>query len=249
MQTRRLGKLPARHDDRTLALARYLGPTLPPAPPSVDYGSGVAAWPMFLNDKLGDCTCAAAGHMLESWSRAAGGSVVVVADSDVFKAYEHVSGYNPRTGQNDNGAVELDVLKYWRRTGIGGHKIRGFVSVEPSNAAHIRQAAYLFGGVYIGLALPASAQGQAVWTVPSGGARGRGAPGSWGGHAVNVIGYDAQGLTVITWGAPLRMTWAFWFAYCDEAYAIVSDDFFNPTTKLDPAGFNVKQLSADLAGL
>jgi hypothetical protein len=78
---------------------------------------------------------------------------------------------------------------------------------------------------YIGLALPISAQNQDVWAVPPGGSAGEGSPGSWGGHAVPIVAYDSRGLTVITWGATKRMTWQFLDTYCDEAYALLSQDW------------------------
>lgn len=245
----KLGKQPARHDRRTLMLASYVTAELADPPAKVDYAKGVAEWPMYKNDQLGDCTCAAAGHMIEAWTHSAQGTTLEVSDADVVKAYESVSGYDPATGRNDDGAVELDVLKFWRHTGVGKHKIVGFVAVESGNHLHIKQAIELFGGAYIGVALPVTAQGQEIWTVPPGGTRGPGAPGSWGGHAVNVVGYDSQGLTVITWGKPLRMTWTFWDTYCDEAYALLSKDFVNKATRTTPTGLNLKELMKDLGAL
>ena len=101
------------------------------------------------------------------------------------------------------------------------------------------------------MALPISAQTQQVWSVPPGGPTGDGKPGSWGGHAVPVMGYDSHGLTVITWGAPKVMTWQFWAAYCDEAYAVLSMDFLkadpnNPNDPVSPNGFDLAALQADL---
>ena len=44
------------------------------------------------------------------------------------------------------------------------------------------------------------------------------------------------------------MTWSFWEAYCDEAYAILSTDYLGGTMTT-PQGFNMQQLQADLADL
>jgi hypothetical protein len=53
----------------------------------------------------------------------------------------------------------------------------------------IATAIWLFGGVYIGVELPIAAQTQDVWDVPANpGAEDE--PGSWGGHAVYLVGYD-----------------------------------------------------------
>jgi hypothetical protein len=63
-----LGRLPVRRDVRTLALARYVDRAELPQPPvRLDMTRRVPGWPMYANDRLGDCTCAAAGHMIEAW--------------------------------------------------------------------------------------------------------------------------------------------------------------------------------------
>jgi hypothetical protein len=59
------------------------------------------------------------------------------------------------------------------------------------------------------------------------------------------VGYDPRGLTVVTWGALLRMTWQFWEAYTDESYAIISNDYLT-NAKKTPSGFDMAQLQADL---
>jgi len=242
----KLGKKPAHHDPRTLQMANYL--QLPPIPPAQDWTAKAASnWGMMLNDKLGDCTCAAVGHIIQAWSANVGPTEIVLPDQTILKAYEAVGGYNPNDPSTDQGAVELNVLKYWRKTGVGGYKIDAFVALEPKNHQHVQAAVDLFGGAYIGLALPVSAQKQAVWSVPPGGPQGSGAPGSWGGHAVVIEAYDPQGLTCITWGKKKRMTWAFWDAYCDEAYATLSELWAG--TKPAPSGFDLAQLKTDLQAL
>jgi hypothetical protein len=251
----KLGKHTARHDPRTLLLASYATPSLPAPPAKLNLATKVKGkWGMMDNDQLGDCTCAAAGHLIMEWTANAS-KMVTPPDSAIVQAYSAITGYNPTTGANDNGAVELDVLNYWRQTGIAGHKIEAFVALEPSNKIHVMDGIWIFGGCYIGLALPKTAQAQTsnqqVWSVPPSGTGGDGAPGSWGGHAVPVVAYDSRGLTVVTWGALQTMTWGFWEAYCDEAYAILSPDFLDQKggKTVAPNGFDIAQLQADLADL
>jgi hypothetical protein len=144
------------------------------------------------------------------------------------------------------------VLNYWRQTGIASHKIGAYVALEPANHIHIMDSVYIFEGCYIGVQLPISAQAQVQnhqpWSVPPGGPTGDGKPGSWGGHAVPVVAYDARGVTVVTWGALQVMTWSFWETYCDEAYAILSKDYLDGEKKA-PGGFSMQELEADLADL
>jgi hypothetical protein len=200
---------------------------------------------MMLNDRLGDCTCAAAGHMILEWTTNAG-DPFVPRDQQIVAAYSAIAGYDPATGANDNGAVVLDVLNYWRKQGIADHKITAFVGLELKNHNDLRDATYLFENTYLGVLLPRTAQGQKVWSVPTGGPTGQGAPGSWGGHAVPVVAYDERGVTVVTWGSLLRMTWTFYDTYCDEAFAVLSEDIINQATKKAPGGFDFEALRSDL---
>jgi hypothetical protein len=252
----KLGKQSPRHDPRTLLFATYATPDLPAPPPSLDLTTKMKApWGMMDNAQVGDCTCAAAGHLIMEWTANAQSKTVIPTDAQIIAAYSAVTGYNPKTGANDNGVQEIDVLNYWRQTGIAGHKIQAFLALEPSNHTHIMDGTWIFGGCYIGLALPKSAQAQTsnkqIWSVPPSGTGGDGAPGSWGGHAVPVVAYDSRSLTVVTWGALQTMTWGFWAAYCDEAYAILSPDFLEQKKgqPVTPDGFNVQQLLADLSDL
>jgi hypothetical protein len=195
---------------------------------------------MLANDRLGDCTAAAAGHLIMEWSANAS-TEIVPSDADIITAYSAVSGYDPATGANDDGAVELDVLNYWRKTGIANRKIWAYAACEPRNHAHVKASVYLFGGCYIGLALPLSARNQRIWSVTSGPDS---RPNSWGGHAVNVVAWDSHYLTVVTWGQLLKMTWGFWDKYCDESYAVLSQDFIN--NGVAPNAIDWTSLEADL---
>jgi hypothetical protein len=245
----RLGKRSVRHDPRTLQLAKYIQPTLPPNPPSVDWTYGMKHFPMYANDRLGDCTCAAAAHLIHVWTKAShmlshAKATDVPLQDEVIAAYERVSGYRPEDPDTDQGAIMLNVLRFWRKTGIAQHRIGAFASVEVQSREHVLDGLWLFGGLYAGIALPLSAKGQAVWEVPANGARGQGERGSWGGHAVPIVAADPRGLTVVTWGALKRMSWAFWKSYGDECYAVLSDDFL--ANDKAPNGFDITELRNDL---
>ena len=229
----RTGKLAPRHDERTLRLARFLDTSiLPAAPPALSYADKVKPWPMYANDRLGDCTCAAACHMIELWSRLRG-KATDPREATVVNTYKKLS-------PQDQGCVMLDVLKFWRKTGFGAHRLYAFVALNLRNPEHIKLGVSLFGGVYLGVNLPTSAQAQTgpgkVWDVGS-------AAGGWGGHAINVVGYDAAGLDVVTWGMVQRMSWRFWDAYADEAWALLTADWRHPPT-ID--GIDFRALEAQL---
>src|SRR5579872_3975769 len=149
----KLGKLPVRTDVRTLSLARYVDSSkLPPPPATLDLASAVPDWPMYGNDRIGDCTIAAAAHMIEAWTAAGRGEAVEVSESSVLAAFDRVKVVDPATGEE--GAVELDVLRDWHAHGVDRHRIAAYARVSTHDHALVRAAAWLFGGLYIGLALP-----------------------------------------------------------------------------------------------
>lgn len=240
----KLGKAPAAMDHRTLQLRDFLVPTLlPPVKDQVDNLVLVRAqnggdYGMMLNDREGDCTCAAVGHFMQI-ATANRGQLVTLPDNVIEGVYEKVGGFNPADPSTDQGAVILDVLNFWRKFGVGGYKIDGFAALQPRNRDHVKLGVDLAGGLDIGLALPISAQTQDVWEVDP--AQGRRAlPGSWGGHSVIVGAYDAFGLTCITWGQEKRMSWAFWDIYCDESWLPISEVWAPPAG----AGINTAALVA-----
>lgn len=238
-----LGKRPAVYRPGTLMLAAYLPREHVPVPQTVDNYSAVSDWGMMANDRLGDCAIAAPGHMIQAWTKLSCDRETVVPDEEIVAAYSAITGYNPADPSTDQGSVEADVLSYWKDTGIGGHRIDAYARVETSSEYQVRLATYLFGGVYSGLALPETAQEQKVWASVHGAGD---APGSWGGHAVPILGYDAHRATCITWGAPLDMTWSFWRRYADEAYACLSRDWIDEASKMAPNHLDWAKLSADL---
>ena len=245
---RRLGRIPTpiAQRDRIPKLARYIELPTPPAG-AVDVSNGVTSWPMFLNDRLGDCACAAPAHMDEIFSKEAG-QPKVLTDQDVLALYE-LQGYNPADPATDRGSSMGNVLDDWKSGRWAASQILAYATVNVSDQNMVKTALWLFSGLYIGIELPITAQSQQVWDVVPGLPQ-QNQPGSWGGHAVDVVALDDTGLTVITWGAPKRMTWAFWHEYVDECYAVVSKDFDALQGKpVEECGFDEQQLLADMAEL
>lgn len=242
---RRLGRNAPPPEKRTHALemARYIAP-LPTAPAALDLRAGIPSWPMFLNDRLGDCVIAACAHEREVLTRAASGTAQVVTDADVLAFYE-TQGYNPADPATDQGCDEMSVMNTWRKQGFAGESLYAYASVDVTNLPLVRTAAWLFYGLILAIELPLIAQSQDVWdAVP--GPLSQIEPGGWGGHGVSLCGYDAGGFTVVTWGATKRMTVAFWQTYVDEAWALIPQDFEQLGTKPLDNGFNAAQLNADL---
>jgi hypothetical protein len=145
------------------------------------------------------------------------------------------------TGGVDSGLNELDVLNYWRKHAVAGDEILAFVSVDPKNHTHVEQAANLFGGVYLGFQVPQNClqefDARQPWTP---------GPLTSDGHAVFLVAYDQNDVTVLTWGNTQQATWAWWDECVDEAYAVL------PPEAKDPGfapGVDMAQLQADLSAV
>jgi hypothetical protein len=259
MTIRKLGKHAPRFDSRVPRLERHLErAALPAPPPKKDWpaaGKLSAAWGMMLNDQLGDCVIAAKGHAIMLWTALTGlHREVVLPDATILAGYEAVGGYVPGNPNTDNGCDMLTAAQYFQATGFGGHRISAFAALGTGrqlNISHWQEAINLFAIVDIGLALPLAWQSKtsagAVWDVdPRGSTRGEWAPGSWGGHDVPLVGYDAAAKTyqLITWGQPQYITEAALRTYCDEAYTYLSPDWiYNGSA---PNLYKLSDLQADL---
>lgn len=232
----KLGKLPAQPARPQLRLAE-LATVLPLPPASVDRYSEVTAWPMYGNDQYGDCVEAGTGHHEEQISRYGQGTTVEVTDADVLGMYSAVTGFNPDDPNTDQGTNVQDALVWWRKgSGLAGHAISAYASIDLNNATEIKQSIAIFGAVGIGFNFPAFAMDQfnagKPWDVQKANAK------IEGGHYVIALGYDGTYVYVITWGKVQKMTWAFFRKYVDEGWVVIDDEMVS----------KLSQFSADLFG-
>lgn len=198
-----------------------------------------------LNDQLGDCTCACAGHMIQDWTARTYG-MITPTDAQILSAYEAIGGYVPGNESTDNGCAITDVLNYWQNTGIAGRKIIGWAEIDVTNLTAVKQAIQIFGGIDIGFNVPQSAMDEFNAGQP------------WndttdtnieGGHSVPVLSYGSQGCTCVTWAKLQPMSWDFWKTFVDEAYALITQDFLTSAQKSPIFGFDLPTLQADLQAL
>lgn len=241
----RLGKHAAKIDPRVPHLFKHMMAVQPK--PAVDWASAVKSFPMLANDRIGCCTAAAALHLAQVWLANATKIDWTPTDDNAIALYTATSDYP----KEDDGTTEAQVLQYWKNTGIPtsiGTETILFASVNPKNPVEMKLAIENFGGVYIGVDLPISAQTQSTWDMSGQGTEGNGAPGSWGGHAVCIPRYDESVYTCVTWGKLLDITPAFMNTYCDEAYAIISRDWL-ADSGISPPGLNWQGLLDDLKAI
>jgi hypothetical protein len=240
----KLGKKAAKHDSRMPMLASYRTGALPTPPANIMWSRNVTQFGMMLNNTLGDCTCAALGHAIQVWTLNTS-SMFTCPDNIIEGVYEKVGGYVPGDESTDNGAVMLDVCRWWMANNVGGHTIAGFAGVTPGDTATVKDAIWMYGGIYAGVLLPVTAQTQKIWMRTPGALTGDSEPGSWGGHAIYIVGYDDRYLYCITWGGIQAMTWEWFQTYCDEAYVFITHDWIASAKNQSPSGFDYDTLLAD----
>ena len=241
----RLGKLQKLIDKRTLKLTAAFDDVIPPPPEKYNFDEQHPELGprMFLNDSLGCCVIASRGHATQRLEHVESNSVLGIEDAEIR------AEYFKETGGVDEGLVMLLSLQAWRKGWtIGGreYRIEAFGMLQPKNHYAVKAAIYLLGGVMAGVELPASAEGQlgGVWDVVSR-FRPSSARGSWGGHAIWVIGYNEIGPVCITWGKYQQMTWAFFDRYFSEVYGVI-DSINDWTTE---PGFDADKLKEYLNAL
>lgn len=224
-----------------------LAPQLPAPPAALDFTAGGAGYAGTLgNTTAGDCTIAGVGHLIQGWTAMTGRPTVAFSDEQALAVYSQVEGYDPQTGQPDNGMDETDVLDDWKTgAGLFGTTLVDYATVDPTNIQHIQQTIWVYGGIYLGLMLPRSAEQQTdagqPWTRP------------WfspilGGHCVVSQKYDQTYLYVDTWGQLQPVAWDFVQAYFDAAYAPLSPLWIGADSKT-PNGLDLAGLTADLAAV
>jgi hypothetical protein len=251
MISHKLGRKPRKFDTRIPRASRMIDPYLPPAPITIDWSAGMPDnTGVFLNDSLGDCTCAAFYHARQVWSSGAMGLMITDPDVDALQLYEGACGYKPGDSSTDNGGVEQDVLAYLLNTGAptstGIHKILGYVEVDQRNFDDLKRVIADCGVAYIGIEVPQSVMDNAgdntiPWDVG-------GNTNIVGGHAVILVGYDLDSFTCISWGKRYKITNAFLSANLDEAYGIIDQGWIEATGKT-PLGMDLADLDTAMAAL
>lgn len=247
----KLGKKPVKHDPRTLHLRAYLkAEALPPIPAAISYSDKVGNYPMYQNDVIGDCAIAGPAHQIQTWS-ANDGEEITPTEDQVLEGYQRVGGWNPADPSSDNGCVLLDVMNHWRREGICGRKIAAYAKINDNDINMLKAGIFMFGGVMLGVNLPAAVQEADSWTLPSHiplRQRASWQPGTWGGHCVPVTGFKDDYLEFISWGRVMRMNLDFAAMFIDEGYVAVATEWLGPDLRA-PNGLELTTLLKDLSRL
>lgn len=245
---RLLGKRSPKHDPRTYRLEPMLAVRLPDVPAERDWSQNVS-YQMWGNDKYGCCAFAAHAALVATWTKAAQG-LVSLTTAMVLANYAAVTGFDPQTGY-DPGTILLDELNAWRQTGFQRpgqtlDYLTAFGSIQPIDEMSIKRGIAFLGGVLAGVQVPQGFLSLGLgetWDLDtlSGDAL-RPA----GGHAIALVGYNADGVFFNTWGARTFMPWSTFTAIADEAYGLLSRENWLGVPGTAPTGEGFDALLAEV---
>ena len=215
-------------------------------PESVNYFTGLPDdLGSFLNNELGNCTCAAYYHALQVWNYNILGNINTEADQCVKSLYITTCGYDPNTPWKDPGGDEKTVLTYLVNSGAptktGNHKLNAFIQLPINNKDIVKFSILNCGVIYLSLFVPR-------YIKPENGA----SPYIWdlmrsedntflGNHAVISGGYDSGGLYVISAGRQYYMTWEFFYSFVYLGYALIDSSWTKQDGKT-PEGLTLAAL-------
>lgn len=202
-------------------------------------------YPMDCNDVEGDCTIAGVDHLNRGVSGLFKETVAPFPTDAQIK-----TEYRLQTGGPDTGLNEESVLKKWHDVGIFGTKIEAFAPVSTTNLLLQHQAISSYGGLYLGIQCPESAQrafqeeqqtGKVVPWIFEG-------EETEDGHCVVALGYGPHGgLHCATWGGIAVLTPSFLAHYLDEAWVVLTQQLV--AAKKNTLGIDLETLKEDIASI
>ena len=213
----KLGKLDPRRPKGLHQLAFYQHNPLPKAPEMVDVPN-FENWGMLGNDKYGDCTFAGIVHARMANAAFLGITETFPTDTEVENAYLSY------TKGQDVGAVEADLLQYWKNNELFGAKLSAFAPTDHADQDELRSVIASYGLAYIGVQLPVTFQQQFIdnqpWALT-------GTPADnqiEGGHCIVLVGYNKDYAQCITWGKVQQVTWEWLTSYMQESWALITPE-------------------------
>ncbi len=217
------------HPKRSFKIpAGWPTPTLP-----IDYAKALT-FPMYGNDRLGDCMYAAAAHGDNTFT-GNNGTESTFDESTLEKDYEQLSG-------GDNGLDEGTLIQGWKAgiAGVSSASILDALDIDTTNSETMQAAIYLFGGVLFMLDVPDpwcdTADGD-FWDVPATADQNNG-------HGTFINGVDAAGnYHLLTWGGYRKLTPAGLKACDPSGFVVFSLRWFN-AQGYAPNGLHYTQLAA-----
>ena len=231
-------------------------------PPSISYAAdaGASITQPFGNDTLGDCVIASWFHLVGVWTGNAG-DLFVASTAQCVTNYSQITGYVPGDPDTDDGTDPVAAIQWYATHPTpGGPPLAGGIgfdagglTVGSASQTTLMQAVDLFEGGWLTYALPDA------WVNPMPSVNGfvwdvAGPADPSNGHCTAILGYNAQGVQIDTWGMQGTVTWAAVARYCTSnaggmVYFLLSPEEVASASQDAPSGLNWAQLVADFPGL
>lgn len=220
-------------------LSKFMASNLPPPPPTADFHSKVARFPMMLNDTYGDCVIAGQGHHIQIATAYGLGAEKIITDAQVKQTYF------TQTGGRDSGLNIPESLDWWVKNSVAGYKLSAWASVNAKSTEEIQHAIAGFGSCYFGVSLPnhyIDAINQKVpWTSLAYPANPQ------NGHCVLAAGYDKDFVYLLTWGQIQKASWQWIEKYADEADILLSPEW--QSSVITPGSIDLDSLYKEFESL
>lgn len=233
-------------------LAVRAGLHLMTAPPRADwYAKAPADGDSLGNDRYGCCVPVADYQLIRVHRANAWGDSWKPTTDMTLGRYAAMTGFDPATGQPDNGTDTADDLTAWCCHGIRidsqNLDVPRWAVINPAEPEHVNLAIAHLGGIQITISLPAAAEDPSIWSkAPGTGPSWQ--PGTLGQHRITSSKYDELTRTVRTWGLDIEMHPEFWSRYVIATDAILSREWLD-ATGLTPDDLDWDALTGDLAAL
>ena len=215
-----------------LKLGKYLTSTLPAHPAQVDYLSRINAWDTYGNDQFNVGGPAAIANQRRQITKYLGGIEQAPNLVDVLELYKILNrGFDPLTGDGDDGVNVADLLSEVIKHGIGGTRAVGYLWVDVKNPEEVRAAIAMAGSLLWGVDLDVAQREQADNHQPWDYVRG----GEHSGRQVVLAGAYTSDIRpgvvdceVIAWGERHGVTDGFAARQLAEAWMVIWPEMLGP---------------------
>jgi hypothetical protein len=245
----KLGKLPYKQDNRTLAITDFISPDIV-TPAKFDFDKGRAEFPLTLlgNENYQSCVIASEANQLVRLARIEERRTLEISSRTVTYRYKKLSGTRTAGDHWDTGISAIRAMKDWRagygwKIGEYTHHIFAFGELDPQDPDQLRRGIFALHGIHLGFWLPRSVLFMEDYWDYNGEKGDDWKPGSWGGQLAYAKAYAPTGIEILSWGKKFRVSDNFIDRYCDESWAVIDNfDYWRVKQIID-----VERLSVAIA--
>ena len=247
MYNMKLGRLPSLIDKRTLILSKYLPKKIPTSPRTVRWDLACnGVFSLGKNDVLGTCVTVSAANQVNVAKSNESSDFIPVPDAEIVEQARVLGGLD--------GMTILEMLKFWRNNPMFGSRLKAFVQItsDKDDPDLLKFIINVFGGAIIGVWMPRAWQTHPTFWDTLNVSRNwfNYRPGSWGGHAVVVCGYEPSNkhgtiYKAISWAKTIDITQDAINQYVDEIWTNILPEWYAADQKT-PSGFDYAGLQSDI---